>query len=245
MPIKTPSNPPLPMARLQALRGSQPVAFFDKFIAQGSAENTYDGRSIYVPKPIKNGISEPGAIFINPHDVTSLANAIVGLPYLKAYDSILLHELGHAFYATRVALDYQTDPAKILDWCYKREALASLFVFNYLVDRGITGGSLVVPGPGIPADLYSLMAASVAGLTPGSIAYENAAIALAKAKYQASPEYRKVCEGFAAKGGLPPGFYPPPAPTEGGGGSAGGGGGGGGGGSLKIPSGYWREVPSE
>ena len=45
MPIKTPSNPPLPMARLQALRGSQPVAFFDKFIAQGSAENTYDGRS--------------------------------------------------------------------------------------------------------------------------------------------------------------------------------------------------------
>lgn len=83
MPIKTPSNPPLPMERLQALRGSQPAAFFDKFIVQGSADNTYDGRSIYVPKPMKNGISEPGAIFINPHDVTSLANAIGGIPYLK------------------------------------------------------------------------------------------------------------------------------------------------------------------
>ena len=83
MPIKTPSNPPLPMEKLQVLRGSQPAAFFDKFIVQGSADNTYDGRSIYVPKPMKNGISEPGAIFINPHDVTSLANAIGGIPYLK------------------------------------------------------------------------------------------------------------------------------------------------------------------
>lgn len=246
MPIKTPENLPDPIERIKALRTPGTKSFIDNFLASGKANNDFSGPSIYVPQALKNSISAPGTININPNDVTALANALDGIPYINVYDSIILHELGHAYTATRVALDYQKIPDKIIDWCFNREALASLFVFNYLVERKISDGILVVPGPGIPANLYDLMAASVKGLTPGSIAYEVAATATAKARYKASPAYRKYCLDFATKGGLPPGYYPPPTPTEGGGGSAGGGGGGGGGGlPLKIPGGYWREVPSD
>lgn len=234
---------PDPRVVINNLKSPNTSSFINNFLAVTTIEFTTD-HSTYQPGPLVNNIAGPGKLAINPHDATALANAMPdAIPWMNAYQSIILHELGHAFYATRSNTAYSGDPAKRVEWCYEREGLASLFVFNYINEQGIGNeGTTIVPGPGRPVDLYATLLSAVAGLTPGSLAYENAVISAAKAKFKASPKYRAYCEAWANGGGLPPAYYPPPPPPTGG--VGGGGGGGGGGGSTKIPGGYWEPVPS-
>lgn len=100
--------------------------FFHKhFLAVTTIEFTTD-HSTYQPGPLVNNIAGPGKLAINPHDATALANAMPdAIPWMNAYQSIILHELGHAFYATRSNTAYSGDPAKRVEWCYEREGLAS------------------------------------------------------------------------------------------------------------------------
>jgi hypothetical protein len=242
MPVTTPTNPPDPKQVINNLKSPNTASFINNFLATSTIVFT-SNHSTYEPGPLNNNIAGPGTMSINPRDATDLSNALPNAnPWMSAYQSIILHELGHAFYATRSNTAYSGDPAKRVEWCYEREALASLFVFNYINEMGLGGeGTIVVPGPGAPADLYGLLLSSVTGKTPGSLAYENAVIAAAKAKFKGSARYRAYCEAWAAGGGLPPAYYPPPPPP---GSSGGGGGGGGGAGTTKIPGGYWEPVPS-
>lgn len=240
MPVTTPNNPPDPALIIKNSASPNTQSFINNFLASSQTAFTSD-HSTYVAGPLQNNIAGPGTLFVNPADATALANALPeAIPWMSAYTSIILHELGHAYYATRSNSAYTSDPAKRVEWCYEREALASLYVFNYMTERGITDGGLVVPGPGKPLDLYATLLSAVTGKTPGSLAYENAVIAAAKAKFAASPKYKALCQAWANGGGLPPAYYPPPPPPGGGGGS---GGGGGGAGTAKIPGGYWQPVP--
>lgn len=195
--------------------------------------------------PLVNNISAPGTVNINPFDVTATANMNPEqIPWVNTYKSVVLHEVGHAWSATRVATDYTSDPVKIVEWCFTREALASLYAFNVLTELGITDGSMIVVGPPEgPVDIYAIMLASVQGTDPRSSSYEAKLLAAARGKFSRSPKYRTYCEGFAKKGGLPPGYFPPP--TDDGSGSSPGG-------TVpmppayvpKIPGGYWQPVPN-
>ena len=245
MPINLPTNLPSPADSLESLRTPNNSSFITNYMnGGGTVTNSYGGdHSHYDPMPLHNNISAPGKITINVHDVTALANSNPEWDFWQpAYLSILLHELGHAFYATRVGSDYTSDPAKMMEWCFNREALASLFVFNTITELGhYPDGGLIVPGPGLPIDLYDAMAKEVQGINPASFEYERKLLAYARSKYSANKKYRDMCTKWVNGGGLPPQYLPPAVP-----------GGGGSGGSVpmplpyikdKIPGGYWQEVP--
>lgn len=242
MTVTTPTSPPDIKQTIRGLKSPNTSSFIDNLLSTATFQFTSE-HSTYAPGPLNNNIATPGVMSINARDATELSNALPdAIPWLNAFQSIILHEIGHAYYATRSNTAYTGDPAKRVEWCYEREALASLFVFNYINELGIGGGgTIIVPGPGKPADLYATLLSAVTGKTPGSLAYENAVIAAAKAKFAASDKYRKYCVAWANGGGLPPPYYPPPPPPGSGGGW---GGGGGGAGTAKIPGGYWEPVPS-
>lgn len=241
MPLTAPANPPDPRARLNTLKTPKTASFIDNYFAQGglAVNSNLAEHSHYDPKPLQNNLSPPGKITIRIPDATTLANLNPGFSYWQpAYDSILLHELGHAFYASRVGSDYTSDPTKMMEWCFNREALASLFVFNYIRERGFTEGEIIVPGPGLPIDLYAVMAAAVVGVNPESFEYEKKLLDAARAKFANNKRYRDACTKWVNGGGLPPEYVP--------GATTGGGGGGGSGGVplpfpayVPIPGGYW------
>lgn len=247
MTIRTPSVLPDIKARIRAYRTANTASWNDNFSAAVEVEYlTQIGHSYYAPKPFQNTISPPGKMYISPNDATALANVLGGIPWGKANDAIIQHEMGHGFYATLVGLDYTTDPAKMLEWCFQREAYASMFVFDIGQERGV-GESTIVPGVDGTPNLYETMVAAVRGLTVGSVAYKNALLAAAKAKFAGSKQYRDACTAFANGGGLPPTYYPPaiPMPPNTGGSSTpapipantnGEG-------RPKIPGGYWKEMP--
>ncbi|MEO5934215.1 MAG: hypothetical protein ABIQ08_11795 [Duganella sp.] len=249
MTIRTPTTLPDIVTRIRAYKTPQTATWNDNFSANVTAVYfaSQKDHSYYAPKPFENTISPPGKIYINPNDATNLANVIGGIPYHLASDAIILHEMGHGFYATEVGLGYTTDPAKMLDWCFGREAYASMFVFNIGQERVAQGlGASIVPGVDGTPDLYATMLAAVAGLTPGSVAYKNALLSAAKAKFAGSTAYRQACTAFANGGGLPPSYFPPaipmppstggstPAPVPANTNAEG---------RPKIPGGYWKELP--
>lgn len=133
MPFTNPSTFEPPEKVIKRLNGANIASFISNFFAQsGTAESVISGvNSNYAPGPWQNGISLPGKITINIGDVTATANANPNLgSWNGAYYSIILHELGHAFYATTMALRYTTDPAKKLEWCYEPTSAGKLIVIS-------------------------------------------------------------------------------------------------------------------
>lgn len=192
-------------------------SFVDNYFAQGgSAGAILNGdNSSYAPGQWVNAISLPGIITINLSDVTATANANPNIgSWYGAYISIILHELGHAFYATAMAGGYTTVPAERLEWCYNREAYASMFVYDFIVNNGYVQDELIVPGPGIPGDLYPILAAAVAGEVVGSKKYKDKLLAAARAKFSTNKRYREICTKFAYGQGLPPAYFPPVIPDS-------------------------------
>lgn len=212
---------------------------------QGGGTYSYiaGAHSYYEVKSLVNNISAPGSIKINAYDAAAYADS-VQTSYLHALTSIIIHEMGHAHYATADLSNYTGDPQKMIAWCIKREGEAAAFSFKVTQDLVADGGYMPVAGPPSMPDLYATMSSAVQGLNPDSIAYTNALINAASAKYSADPKYMAYCTDWAyGKKGLPPQFLPPAEQPPGGGGGGGSGGGSGGAGSMLIPGGYWQKVP--
>lgn len=228
---------------LQGIPGETMKSAVNAFIAgQGQEKYDYQAHSYLQVNSLVNNLSAPGTIHINPNDVAALADTL-GISYLSALKSVLVHEMGHAQFATADLTAYSGDPAKMADWCYQREGEAAAFAFKVTTELKAIGGYLPVAGPPTMPDIYDVMAAAVQGMDPRSTQYTLALIHAAQAKYAADPTYQKFCSTWATKGGLPPGYVPPTPGSPDWGSYGGGGGHAGGGGSALIPGGYWKEVP--
>jgi hypothetical protein len=228
---------------LRSISSTSLNSYVDAYISQ-SGGFVYDSRShsYYETKPLVNNIAAPGMVHINPNDILGSAAKLETSP-LHALKAVLVHEMGHAYNATQDQTGYTADPVKMYEWCINREAGAAAFSFKVTTELIAQGGYLPVVGPPTAIDLYNTLAAAVWGIDPKSLAYTQALIKTAAAVYAADPQYKIYCTEWINGGGLPPGYIPPLNPPSGGGGGGGHGGGGGGAGSVKVPGGYWQEVP--
>jgi len=146
---------------LQGILGATMKSAVNAFLAgQGQEDYVYNAHSYLEVKSLVNNLSAPGTIHINPNDVAAFADTL-NISYLSALKSVLVHEIGHAQYATSDLTAYSGDPAKMADWCYQREGEAAAFAFKVTTELVATGGYLSVAGPPSMPDLYSVMVAAV------------------------------------------------------------------------------------
>jgi hypothetical protein len=129
-----------------------------------------------------------GIILIDPLAQTSIAAKVGG--DVQAARDLITHELGHFVYELQDKASFTAAQSSVearVEYCYMREAEASMFAFAVTSELKAQGIQSQVLGTSATPDLYNLISTSL-------LSGKNDVWSLTKGAFANDPQYAKYCK---------------------------------------------------